>query len=148
MVCFLYLKILYLDIYMSKMIIIIVLVVAIVAVGLYFLLNSPSSDNANSFTAVEVVTGAADVQIKAQADADLARAKTIELYRAALINGTDLSSGPCLSNKVIPDWVADVAHNPRTDIDDDPANQCSAFRDGTAHHFVEIDPAGTIIRVE
>lgn len=60
--------------------------------------------------------------------------------------GVDMSVGPCLSNEVIPDWVADVAHWPRQAIDDDPANQCSAFREGKAHHFVELDPEGNFIR--
>lgn len=60
--------------------------------------------------------------------------------------GIDMSRGPCLSNEVIPDWVADVAHWPRQAIDNDPANQCPAYREGKAHHFVELDPEGNFIR--
>jgi len=60
--------------------------------------------------------------------------------------GVDMSAGPCLSNEIIPDWVADVAHWPRQEVDDDPANQCSAFREGKAHHFVELDTDGNFIR--
>ncbi len=53
-------------------------------------------------------------------------------------NGVNLSNGPCLSNEIVSDWVCDVAHNPRQDIDNNPTNQCSAFGSG-AHHFVEVD---------
>ena len=33
-------------------------------------------------------------------------------------------------------------------IDDDPANQCRRFRDGEAHHFVELTPEGEVIRAQ
>ena len=56
----------------------------------------------------------------------------------------DLESGPCLSDDHpdwdIDDWVCDVAHSPREDVDNLPENQCQEFRDGEAHHFVEVDP--------
>ena len=56
--------------------------------------------------------------------------------------------GPCLLNPIpdLPDWVCDVAHDPRQDVDNDPNNQCSAFREGTAHHFVEVDPNCELIK--
>jgi hypothetical protein len=69
-------------------------------------------------------------------------------YADAKAAGTDLSVGPCIANPLpapLADWVADIAHDPRTDVDNDPANQCSAFRDGVAHHFVELDPDGNLI---
>jgi hypothetical protein len=56
-----------------------------------------------------------------------------------------MAPGPCLG-VIKDDWVADVAHDPRQDVDDDPANQCEAYRNGDAHHFVELDPDGTYIR--
>ena len=58
-----------------------------------------------------------------------------------LEKGTDLNSGPCLMNPMsnLPDWICDVAHEPRQDVDDDQKNQCSAFSEGKAHHFVEVD---------
>lgn len=60
----------------------------------------------------------------------------------------DLSSGPCLLNPVenAPDWVCDIAHNPRQSVDDQPGNQCSAFREGKARHFVELDEKCNFIR--
>ena len=36
--------------------------------------------------------------------------------------------------------LADVARDPRQDVDDEPANQCAAYREGGADHFVELDP--------
>lgn len=60
--------------------------------------------------------------------------------------GTDLSQGPCLSNEIITDWVCDVAHSPRQAVDNLPENQCSAFREGTAKHFVEVDPSCNFIK--
>lgn len=66
----------------------------------------------------------------------------------AAAGGKDLSVGPCLLNPVesAPDWVCDVAHNPRQSVDDHPENQCSAFREGKAHHFVELDEKCNFIR--
>ncbi|VVB59788.1 Uncharacterised protein [uncultured archaeon] len=60
--------------------------------------------------------------------------------------GQNLSSGPCLSGEIAPGWVCDIAHNPRQAVDDLPENQCSAFRNGTAHHFVEVDEKCNLIR--
>jgi hypothetical protein len=78
-----------------------------------------------------------------------ADAETIGLakqaYQKAKAAGIDMSPGPCLG-VIKEDWVADVAHDPRQDVDDDPANQCEAYRNGDAHHFVELDPSGKYIR--
>jgi hypothetical protein len=78
--------------------------------------------------------------------AAIAAAKT--LFVNAEASGTDFSDGPCLSNNLANDWVADIAHNPRTEVDDQAENQCSAYRNGTAHHFVELDTNGQYIRAE
>jgi hypothetical protein len=71
-------------------------------------------------------------------------------FRQAQLSGRDLSSGPCVSESLpsLPDWVADVAHNPRQPVDDDPANQCQRYRSGQAHHFVELTTDGQLIRAE
>ncbi len=61
--------------------------------------------------------------------------------------GVDFSDGPCLTNDLLPGWVADIAHSPRQPVDDLPENQCQAFREGRAKHFVELDPTGNVIRV-
>ena len=66
-------------------------------------------------------------------------------YERAKARGVDLSRGPCLG-VIKPEWVADVAHDPRQDVDDEPENQCEAYREGEAGHFVELDPEGKFIR--
>lgn len=60
----------------------------------------------------------------------------------------DFSKGPCLSNALMFGWVADIAHNPRLPIDDLPENQCPAYLEGRAQHFVELDPDGNLIRAQ
>ena len=82
-----------------------------------------------------------------EADERTAVAAAKAAYADAKAAGTDLTDGPCLG-RVLPDWVADVAHDPRTDVDDDPANQCADYRSGEVDHFVELDPDGEVIRVE
>ncbi len=83
-------------------------------------------------------------------DRDAAIAEAQEAFDQARTSGRDLSSGPCLAESLtgLPDWVADIAHDPREDADDDPGNQCRRFREGEAHHFVELTPEGELIRAE
>lgn len=71
-------------------------------------------------------------------------------FRQLQASGQDLSAGPCISESLpgLPDWVADVAHDPRQAVDDEPANQCQRFRSGQAHHFVELNVDGQLIRAE
>ena len=67
-----------------------------------------------------------------------------------LNSGMDLTNGPCLSDNnpdwTYEDWVCDVAHWPREDVDNQPENQCQEFRSGNAHHFVEVNPSCEYIR--
>lgn len=67
-------------------------------------------------------------------------------YQQARQRGIDLAPGPCLG-VIKPGWVADIAHQPRQPQDDLPQNQCPQYRSGQAHHFVELDPNGRVIRV-
>jgi hypothetical protein len=82
---------------------------------------------------------------------EIARITCIEECKNRLDLEIDLSEGPCLSdgdvNWMIEDWVCDVAHSPREDVDNQPENQCRAYREGKAHHFVEVDPDCNFIRV-
>lgn len=64
------------------------------------------------------------------------------------VNRDPFANGPCLSNAIAPDWVCDVAHKPRQAVDDEAANQCAAFRSGTAHHFIEVDGNCNVIKVQ
>lgn len=70
-----------------------------------------------------------------------------QAYAAAKAQGVDFEDGPCLG-LILEGWVADVAHDPRQEVDERPANQCDAYRAGEADHFVELDPAGNVLRVE
>ncbi len=70
----------------------------------------------------------------------------ISLCKDRLNSGSGLSNGPCLSNEIYPDWVCDVVHNPRQQVDNIPKNQCPVFGEGTAHHFVEVDEKCGFIR--
>lgn len=70
------------------------------------------------------------------------------LYKHTKEKDQDLSNGPCLSNALMPGWVLDIAHNPRSAVDDLPQNQCSAYLEGSARHFVELDLDGNVIRVK
>ena len=58
----------------------------------------------------------------------------------------DFSRGPCLSNALAPNWVLDIVHSPRQDIDDLPENMCPTYLEGKAQHVVELDPDGNLIR--
>jgi hypothetical protein len=79
-------------------------------------------------------------------DAEKATEEAKKVFAEQKATGIDMSSGPCLSNEIIPDWVADVVHNPRQAVDNLAANQCSAYQEGKAHHFVELDQEGNFIR--
>ena len=71
-------------------------------------------------------------------------------FQHARSQGEDLGEGPCISESLpgLSDWVADVAHDPREDVDDESENQCRRYRDGEADHFVELTPEGDLIRAE
>jgi hypothetical protein len=82
----------------------------------------------------------------AKTDTERAVAEAKKVFAEQKAGGVDMSSGPCLSNEIILGWVADVVHNPRQAVDNLPANQCSAYREGKARHFVELDTEGNLIR--
>ena len=77
---------------------------------------------------------------------DMAVSACKELCESALSIGENLSNGPCLSNRIAEGWVCDVAHSPRLAVDNEPANQCSAYAAGTANHFVEVDANCELIK--
>ena len=61
---------------------------------------------------------------------------------------SELELGPCLLDPIPnePDWVCDVAHSPRQEVDNNPSNQCQSFLRGEAKHFVEVTPDCKLIR--
>jgi hypothetical protein len=80
-----------------------------------------------------------------EADSAVNQAKKVYLQKKE--QGIDLTDGPCLTNDLLPDWVVDIVHNPRQPIDNLPENQCAAFMEGRAKHFVELDSKGNVVRV-
>jgi len=74
-------------------------------------------------------------------------AKAQNLFQDAKVAGIDFLNGPCLGS-LDSDYVVDIVHNPRQNIDNLPENQCSAYREGKAHHFIELDSEGNIIKIE
>lgn len=83
----------------------------------------------------------------ASATYDSAIATAVALYKKASLAGVDMSGGPCLTNDLIPGWVVDIVHSPRDSSDDLPENQCRAYLEGRATHFVELDTNGNLVRV-
>lgn len=85
-----------------------------------------------------------------QTTRDQAITEAKQAFEEAQEEGLDLREGPCIAEELngLPEWVADVAHDPRVDVDDEPANQCQRYRDGEADHFVELTPEGELIRAE
>jgi hypothetical protein len=81
---------------------------------------------------------------------DRAVSEAMQAYREEKASGTDFARGPCIAEQLpgLDDWVADIAHQPRQPVDDQPANQCQRFRNGEAHHFVELDPSGHLVRAQ
>src|SRR5262245_54594594 len=83
-----------------------------------------------------------------QSDQDKASSQALILFQKAQNSGQDLNNGPCLAEHIpgAEDWAADIAHDPRQPVDNDLANQCSSYRDGQTHHFVELTPDGQLIK--
>lgn len=79
-------------------------------------------------------------------DLDQAMNNAQDLYLTYKKAGVDLSDGPCLSNDLMPGWVADLVHNPRVASDNDPKNQCQAYLEKRAGHFIELDLNGNFVR--
>ena len=88
----------------------------------------------------ENATGIPDTAIASEPQDPVSACES--LCEKFLSDGIDISSGPCLSQNNpdwnVTDWVCDVAHVPRQGIDELNENQCTAFRVGQAHHFVEV----------
>lgn len=81
-----------------------------------------------------------------QNEVDQAVQKAKELYSKSKATGLNFADGPCLSNDLMPNWVADIVHNPRQNADNKKINQCPAYREGKAAHFVELDLDGNLVR--
>lgn len=92
-----------------------------------------------------------EVEIIGETESPSAIISCKDICKNKLTENVNLSNGPCLSdnnaNWTISDWVCDIAHSPRQpEIDDKPENQCQNFRNGQAHHFVEVNITCGLIR--
>jgi hypothetical protein len=103
-----------------------------------------------AFLALAVAACGSSGSQVSQSDRDKAVDEAQTAFEQMQASGQDLNAGPCISESLpgLPDWVADVAHDPRQPIDDEAANQCQRYRDGQAHHFVELNVDGQLIRAE
>lgn len=99
-----------------------------------------------AFFTIILNEGFSNLTPKSEVDTAINQARTI--YKQKKATGEDFSQGPCLSNAILPNWVADIAHSPRIAADDLPHNQCPAYLEGRAKHFVELDPDGNLIRAK
>lgn len=82
-----------------------------------------------------------------KSEKDTAYALARKIYQEKKDKGVDFTNGPCLTNDLMTDWVADLVHKPRQVADDLPQNQCQAYLEGRAHHFVELDQSGNLVRI-
>lgn len=97
-----------------------------------------------AFTTIIFSNGGQGITSKSEVDSAVNQAQL--LYRQKKERNEDLSNGPCLSDALMPGWVVDIVHNPRLAVDDLPENQCPAYREGMARHFVELDMEGNLVR--
>lgn len=88
-----------------------------------------------------------DVQEEVQELVDGEEEQSVEELCVALCEAYlgDKSNGPCLG-LIKEDWVCDIAHSPRLDVDNLPENQCEEYRSGSAKHFVEVSETCNVIR--
>ncbi len=97
-----------------------------------------------AFATIFLNSGGSKSLSKSEIDIAVNQAKFLYSQRKAM--GEDFSTGPCLSDALMPGWVVDLVHNPRLPVDDLPENQCPSYREGRTQHFVELDPDGNLIR--
>ena len=69
----------------------------------------------------------------------------LDLYRQADSEGMNFSS-QCLG--VCGDFVVDVVHAPRNEIDDLIENQCGDYNSGEIIRFIELNQEGELVRIE
>lgn len=73
-------------------------------------------------------------------ESDSAVTRAQKLFKEAKSVNEDFSKGFCLSNDLLPGWVASVNGS--------AAALCQALMEGRAEHFVELDLNGIVIRVK
>lgn len=68
-----------------------------------------------------------------------------KIMKATAVN---FENGPCLLDPMPQNksWVCDIAHEPRESADGLAENQCQAFRNQLATHFIEVTPDCVFLR--
>jgi hypothetical protein len=122
----------------GKLLILVLSVIAVVSLAIVYV------HEFNPFNAA--VKGNYKPGLSTEIDTMVGRAQ--RLYKDRKAMGMDFSTGPCLTNDLAQDWVADIVHNPREVSDNLAENQCPAFLEGRATHFVELDPEGEVVKVK
>jgi hypothetical protein len=117
----------------------VVLGVILVVSYLTYYINVKNAENGLSFS---------DYRPGISRDFDKAVKQAKAVFEVKRAQGVEFAEGPCLTNDLLKDWVVDIAHNPRINLDDLPENQCQAYLEGRAHHIVELDLEGNLIRVK
>ena len=79
---------------------------------------------------------------------DSAVNQAIAEYQRQKAMGADFADGPCLTNDLMSNWAADIAHSPRIKADSLKINQCQSVVEKRVTHFVELDPDGNVIRIK
>ena len=125
----------------TKSRVLIITALVIFSTVIYFVLKRPTVQEVEN---INISSPSAQETKAPEIDAEILK-NALNLYIDKRAEGVDLSDGPCLG-KIAEDWVLDIAHRPRTAVDDLPENQCVDFREGRAHHFIELDPDGQLIR--
>lgn len=99
-------------------------------------------------SAILIASGCAGAKEQEASGVDAAITTCTATCDDALIEGVNLSNGPCLLDPIenLTDWVCDVVHSPRVAVDNLQENQCATFRSGTANHFVEVNETCDFIR--
>lgn len=94
-----------------------------------------------------LVSGCVQKSGQAQSEIENLKQECIQACQQALKNNQDLSEGPCLLDPMEnEEWVCDVAHTPRQSVDNKRENQCNAWYEGTAKHFIEVTPECKFIK--
>lgn len=122
----------------GKLLILVLSVIAVVSLAIVYV------HEANPFN--RAIKGNYKIGLSGEIDSMVNRAQ--KLYKDRKAIGMDFSTGPCLTNDLAEEWVADIAHNPREKMDNLAENQCPAFLEGRAKHYVELDIEGEVIRVK
>jgi len=77
---------------------------------------------------------------------DSAIKECIKECNKAIVVGTILTDGPCLSEEIVEGWACDVAHKPNIDlIDNNPNNQCKLYNKKNIPHLVTVTQNCTLI---